>query len=205
MTDMLQKLTDQIYKEGVERAKKEAESIIQSARDEKKSILRAAIEEAEETKELARKESQELKANAESEVRMASNQALALTRQKIAELIIAKVACDCSKGIFSDPEFLKKAILTVIQAWGPSQKGVQDVYARLPEKDRGELENYLVCQAQDQLKQGLKIVFDEHIRSGFVINASDNSFRIGFTDEDFEALIKYFLRSRMKEFLFGEK
>ncbi|MFH1692040.1 MAG: hypothetical protein ABIC68_05695 [Candidatus Omnitrophota bacterium] len=205
MTDKLQKLTDQIYQEGVERAKKEAERIIQSAHEEKKSILRAAIDEAEETKELARKEAQDLRANAESEVRMASNQALALTRQKIAELIVAKVASDCSKEVFKDPDFLKKAILTVVQAWGPSQKGLQDIYVRLPEKDRGELENYLACQVQAQLKQGMKIVFDEHIRSGFSINASDDSFRIGFTDEDFEVLIKYFLRSRMKEFLFGEK
>lgn len=205
MSDKLQKLTDQIYQEGVERAKQDAAAIIQSAHDEKKTILRAAIDEAEEAKELARKEAQELRVNAESEVRMAANQAIALTRQKISELIIAKVAYDCSSGIFKDLDFLKKAIMTVIKAWDPTEKGEQEIYARLPEKDRHELEEYFACQAKSELKQGLKIVFDEHIRSGFVINASDDSFRIGFTDEDFEALIKYFLRSRMKEFLFGDK
>lgn len=205
MTDKLQRLTDQIYQEGLTRGKQEAQGIIQSAHEEKKNILRAAIDEAEEIKELARKEAQELRENAESEVRMAANQALALTRQKIAELIIAKVARECSSGIFKDPDFLKKAVLTVIKAWDPSEKGEQDIYVRLPEKERKELEDYLACQAQAELKQGLKIVFDEHIRSGFVINAKDDSFRIGFTDEDFEALIKYFLRSRMRDFLFGGK
>lgn len=205
MTDKLQKLTDQIYQEGLERARQEASLIIQSAQDEKKEILRAAIDEAEEVKELAHKEAQELRINAESEVRMAANQALALTRQKIADLIIAKVARDCSSGIFTDPDFLKKAVLTIIKAWDPSEKGEQDIYVRIPEKERKEFEDYLACQAKSQLKQGFKIVFDEHIRSGFVINAADESFRIGFTDEDFEALIKYFLRSRMRDFLFGGK
>ncbi len=205
MTDKLQKLTDQIYQEGIGRARQEAERIIQSAQEEKKAILRAAIDEAEEIKELAHKEAQELRAGAESEVRMAANQALALTRQKIAELIVAKVARDCSSGIFRDPDFLKNAIMTVIKAWDPSEKGEQDIYVRIPEKERKELQDYLACQAAAQLKQGLKVVFDEHIKSGFVINAVDESFRIGFTDEDFEALIMYFLRSRMRDFLFGGK
>lgn len=204
MTDKLQTLTDQIYREGVDRARQEAERIIQSAQDEKKAILRTAIDEAEEIKELARKEAQMLRADAESEVRMAANQALALTRQKIADLIIARVARDCSRGIFSDPDFLKKAVMTIIKAWDPSEKGEKDIYVRLPEKERKEFEDYLACQAQSQLQQGLKVVFDEHIKSGFVINAMDESFRVGFTDEDFEALIRYFLRSRMRDFLFGE-
>ncbi|MDO8972082.1 MAG: hypothetical protein Q7U74_15415, partial [Saprospiraceae bacterium] len=91
MSDKLEKLTQQIYEEGVAKAKGQARTILEHAEEEKKKLLRAAREEAEDIVAMARREADELRKKVESELRMASVQALALLRQKITELICEKV------------------------------------------------------------------------------------------------------------------
>ena len=115
MTDKLEKLTKQIYDEGIGRAREEAEKIIKAAQEEKKKILRAARQEAEDITDLAKKEAEELKNRVESEMRMATTQSLALLRQKISELISVKVASSSVKEIFDDKDFLKKILEIVMK------------------------------------------------------------------------------------------
>ncbi|MFH1459928.1 MAG: V-type ATP synthase subunit E [Candidatus Omnitrophota bacterium] len=203
MTDKLEKLTKQIYDEGVGKAQQEAEKIIQAANDEKKKILRAARQEAEDITNLAKKEADELKNRVESEMRMAAGQSLALLRQKITELISVKVASSSVKGIFDDKDFLKKILEVVMKEWVGSgcQRG-QDFYLKLSKNVQKDIQEHFLKKGKQELNKGLEIEFDEKIKSGFVISPKDESFRIGFTEEDFKALIQYFLRPRMRDFLF---
>ncbi|MGE5279498.1 MAG: hypothetical protein ACM3L6_01970, partial [Deltaproteobacteria bacterium] len=59
-------------------------------------------------------------------------------------------------------------------------------------------------EAKMHLDKGVRVEFEEHIKSGFTISPADGSYRIGFTDRDFEELIKTFLRPALREFLFKE-
>lgn len=205
MTDKLQELTQKLYQDGVEKAKLEAEKILDHAKEEKTRLLRLAREEAEEVLARAHREARELKSKVESEVRMSANQALALTRQQLSELITAKVSGDCARGIFNDPEFLKKCVELIINIWATQKEaGSKEICVRLPEKNRKDLENYLFCESKKELDRGIKIEFDEHIKSGFTISPKDGHYRLGFTDRDFEELIKTFLRPALRTFLFGK-
>ncbi|MCG2713082.1 MAG: hypothetical protein L6416_12280 [Candidatus Omnitrophica bacterium] len=206
MTDKLEKLTKQIYEEGVTKAKMEAENIIKAAEAEKRKILRSARVEAQDITNVARKDADELKNRIASEVRMASQQSLALLRQKITELICVSVSESSTKGLFDDAGFLKKILETVMKEWvaGGCKRG-QSFYLTLPQKMQAQLQDYFLEKGKKELDKRLEIEFDEKIKSGFVISPKDGSYRIGFTEEDFKALIEYFLRPRIKKFLFKDE
>jgi V/A-type H+/Na+-transporting ATPase subunit E len=205
MTDKLEKLTKQIYDEGIAKADKRAEEIIMAAEDEKRKILRSARKESEDIISVAHKESEELKHMVNSELRMASQQMLALLRQKITGLICEKVGTTSVQGLFDDTAFLKKILEVVMKEWASSHCAQsQDFYLKLPSTLQKDIKEHFFEKGKAELNAGLKIEFDEKIKSGFVITPKDGSYRIGFTEDDFKALVQYFLRPRMKKFLFGE-
>ena len=205
MTDKLEQLTKQIYEEGVEKARQEAARILAAAEEQKRKTLRAAREEAADVLVVARREAEELKHRVESEVRMASAQSLALLRQKITELICVKTAQASVSGIVDDPDFLKRILETVMKEWVSRGCGSgQDIYLKLPQKMQKEIQEYLFKKGKQVLDTGLKVEFSEDIASGFQITPQDGSYRIGFTEDDFQALILYFLRPRVKQFLFEQ-
>ncbi|MCM8813863.1 MAG: hypothetical protein NC924_08020 [Candidatus Omnitrophica bacterium] len=203
MSDKLEQLTKQIYEEGVQKAQEEAKKIVAAAEEEKRKILRQAREEAEEMRAAAAREAEELRRRVESELRMAGQQVLALLRQKITEMISVKVAEQGAKNFVGDPNFLKNVLEVVMKEWISSgcQHG-QEFYLKLPHALRQDLETYFLQHAQQELGAGLRVEFDEKIKSGFVIVPKDGGYRIGFTEDDFKALILYFLRPRLIEFLF---
>lgn len=206
MTDKLEKLTKQIYEEGIQKANTEAENIIKAAQEEKRKILRAARVEAQDITNVAKKDADELKNRVTSEMRMASQQTLALLRQKITELICVSVSKSSADGLFDDPDFLKNILETVMKEWvGSGCKQGQDFYLKLPKKVQKDIQEHFFASGKQALDKGLKIEFDEKVKSGFVITPKDGSYRIGFTEDDFKALIQYFLRPRMRQFLFGDK
>ena len=205
MTDKLEKLTKQIYDEGIAKAEEKAKQIITAAEEEKRKILRSARKESEDIIAVAHKKADELKNMVDSEMRMATQQSLALLRQKITELISVKVSKGAADGIFDDTEFLRKILEIVMKEWlGSGCRRGQEFYLMLPGKLQKEIQDHFFVKGKQELDKSLKIEFDEKIKSGFVISPEDGSYRIGFTEDDFKALIQYFLRPRMKRFLFGE-
>ena len=204
MSDKLEKLTKQIYDEGINKAQQEAAEITAKAEQEKKKILRSARQEAEDIVNLAKKEAEELKNRVESELRMSSSQSLALLRQKISELICEKVSAESTSELFNDPGFLKKTVEIVMKEWISSHcLGGQEFYLKLPADLQAKIKEYFLESGKKYLDKGLKIQFDAGVKSGFVISPANGRYRIGFTEEDFRALITYFLRPQMKKFLFG--
>jgi V/A-type H+-transporting ATPase subunit E len=205
MTDKLERLTKQIYEEGVGKAKAEAKKIIEAAEEEKKKVLRSAREEAKDIQDGARKEAEELKNRVTSELRMATQQTLALLRQQITELICVKVAKSSTGGVIDDPKFLKKILEMVIKEWiSTSCKQGEEFQLRLPQNMQKDIQDYFFEKGKQELDKGITVQFDEKIKGGFIVSPKDGSYRIGFTEEDFKELILYFLRPRMKEFLFHQ-
>lgn len=205
MTDKLAKLTKQIYDEGVQKAKQEADNILSSAKEEREKIVRSAQKQAHDIGVAAQKEADELKKRVESELRMASQQSLTTLRQKINELICADASKAAAKDIFDDTQFLKKIIETVLKNWAESGGQDKDVLLKLPKNVQKDMQDFFEGKAKQQLDKGLNVSFDAKIKSGFTVSPKDGSYRIGFTDEDFQALIENFLRPRMKTFLFEKK
>ncbi len=205
MENKLQELTEKIYAEGVDKANKEAQQIIDNARAEVEKMQEKAQEDAGQIIEKAKKEAEEIKKNVNSEVKLSARQAINTIKQQITGLITAKAAGENIKKAFKDKEFLQKIIETAVKNWDPKSGKTMDMVILLPEKDRKELDDYFNKKQKALLDAGLEIRFDDSMEAGFKIGPKDGSYQISFTDEDFENFFRNYLRPRTKELLYPEK
>jgi V/A-type H+/Na+-transporting ATPase subunit E len=204
MENKLQELTNKIYTEGVDKARKEADEIIAAAREEAERMQKNAEKEAAMIIENAEKEAREIKNNVHSEVRLSARQAINTIKQQLTSLITARSTGEEIKKAFADKEFIRRIIETAIKNWSPSgTKGI-DVTLLLPEKDRKELNDYFAGKQKSLLDAGLELRFEESMKSGFKIGPKDGSYQVSFTEEDFENFFRNYLRPRTMELLYSE-
>lgn len=204
MNEKLQELTKKIYDEGLEKGKNEALEIVEKAKKEAENILTKAEKDAKNLLEKATKESEELKKIVHSELAISSRQALTSVKQKIASLINEKAVDQALTKSFNDKELMKSLMLKIAENWGEISKSSQGVIMYLPEKDKQELEDFLLKNVAGVISQGFDISFEEGIKSGFRIGPKDKSFKISFTDKDFESFFMQFLRPRTQKFFTEE-
>jgi V/A-type H+-transporting ATPase subunit E len=205
MNDKLQELTRKIYEEGLEKGKKEAGEILSNAKHEADELLKNARKEAEKIIEQAKKESEELKKNVQSELNLSSKQAINALKQRLTDLVVTKSIRGTLDKAFDDNEFIQKIILAIVANWDKIDKSGGDITVVLPEKDKGKLDDFLKGKIAKQIQSGLTIDFEEGMKSGFKIGPADGSFRISFTESDFENFFKQYLRPRTKKLLYGEQ
>ncbi|MCF8302057.1 MAG: V-type ATP synthase subunit E [Bacteroidales bacterium] len=205
MENKLQELTEKIYSEGVSKANEEAKQIKQKAEKEAEEIKNQAQKEADEIVNKAKKEAEEIKKNLDSELRLSANQAVTALKQKITDLITAKVIDEPVEKVFKDKDFVQEIIETAIKNWDPSKTGQLNVAVMLPKEDENKLGKYFTAKENEYMQKGLEVKFDQRMKSGFKIGPKDGSFKISFTDQDFENFFKAYLRPRTNQLLYGEK
>ncbi|MHC1775042.1 MAG: hypothetical protein AB9834_06455 [Lentimicrobium sp.] len=197
MENKLQELTRKIYDEGIEKARQEAAVIIGDARKQAESVTMNARKEAEEILKKALSNAEEIQRNAKSEIRMSSKQAISAIRQQIATLITAKVVDAPVKDTVSDKAFIGDLIRKALENFNNNASLV------LPAADEKSLERYFGNRLNQVITSGVDVTFDEKIKGGFKIGPKDNSYVISFTDEDFQAFFRSFMRQRTINLLFG--
>lgn len=200
MEKKLQELTEKIYSEGVEKAKIEAENIVKEAKEKAEKELSNAQNEAKKIIEEANKKSDEIKRNGESEMKLASKQALSEVKQKITDIITSGVISENVKTAMDDKEFVKSLIESSIK--GLSSEGTTDLEVILPEEKKSELEGYLKSNAGKLLKGELVVNLSNEIVNGFKIGPADGSYKMSFTDDDFANFFKKYLRPKTITILF---
>jgi V/A-type H+/Na+-transporting ATPase subunit E len=203
MNSKIQQLTETIYNEGVQKAKEEAEAILKEAREKAAGIEKDAQKEAEKKVAEAEGKAQELKKQVDSEIKMTLNQAVSAMKQEITSLITMKVIQPSVKELFSDNDYLKKLISSVVKGW--MEKESFDVKVILPEQERNQLEGFFKNNLADEMNKGLEVSFAQNMKSGFKIGPADGSYLISFTDEDFTNFLKAYLRPKTSQLLFEEE
>ncbi len=205
MENKLQELTEKLYAEGINKAKKEADEIRQKAEEQAEEIKKQAKKEAKSIVQKAEKQADKTKKNLESELKLSASQALTALKQKITNLITAKVIDKPVKEAFSNSEFIKESIQKAIANWKPGQGSTADLTILLPAKTEKKLKSYFLSKENEILKKGFEVSFDDKLSSGFVIKSGKEGFKISFTDEDFKNFFKAYLRPRSSEYLYGEQ
>jgi V/A-type H+-transporting ATPase subunit E len=203
MNEKLKELTQKIYNEGLEKGRKEGDEIVEKARKEADQILKEARKEADEIKEKAGKEAEELRKNVSSELEISARQSVTAIKQRITETVSDKAVKEAIGKAFEDKDFIKEVITSIVENWGRIEKSDKDVLVFLSEKDRQKLGDALMAKAAKKIDGGLEIEFEEGIKSGFKIGPKDGSYKISFTDRDFERFFKQYLRPRTQK-LFSE-
>ncbi len=55
------------------------------------------------------------------------------------------------------------------------------------------------------LKEGIEVGYSREVRSGFKVGEKEGGYYIGFSDENFEALLGQYLREKVTNILYGER
>ncbi|MGD2035493.1 MAG: hypothetical protein PVF73_10585, partial [Bacteroidales bacterium] len=172
MQSKLQELTEKIYQEGVEKGNAEAQQIIDSANSRATEIIEKAKKEADSIVKEAEKKAKETKINTESEIKLSGKQSINALKQQMVDVLNDKITREAVKNAFSDKDFTKKIVETLLSNWASSGQ-TMDLSLLLPEKDEKNLNQYFKKEARKYLDKGVDIQFDPSVNAGFQLGPKD--------------------------------
>ena len=185
------KLTDKIYKEGVEKGNEEAGRIIAEANAQKDTILKDAEAEAKRIVAAAEKQAAELKKNTEAELKLFATQSVEALKSEVTNLITGDV-----KAALMDPAYMQKVILELVKSWPANE------FLTIQASDSDGLKAYFEANAKGLLEKGYKIEKVSGKKASFSIIPADGSYKVTFGEDEFIEFFKEFLRPQLVEMLF---
>ena len=198
MENKLQQLTQKLYDEGLEKGRAEAERLVAEAKTNAAKIVKEA--EAQAAKILAEANT---KAQDVTEISLAGKQALSKIKAEISSMIIAKSTAPAVKAATLDPEFVKQMLLTVAKNWSGADSSKNQLKALLPEAEQKAFEATFEAAAKELLAAGVEVGYSKEVRTGFKVGAKDGGYYISFSDQDFDALLKEYLRDKVYKMLYN--
>lgn len=205
MENKLQELTRTLYAEGLEKGRSEAEALVAEAKAEAAKILAEAHSEADSIVKQAEKRAEDVEKNSLTEIALAGKQAVAKIKSEIATMIIAKTTGEGVKAATLDATFLKEMLVAVAKNWDGAGSGKVELKALLPEVERAKLDAAFEKSAKELLSAGIEVGYSAQVRTGFKVGQKEGGYYISFTDEDFDALMKEYLREKVAHLLYEAK
>lgn len=193
----LEKLTDQIYKEGIEKAQQDSKKIRQEAAAEKDTILKNAKAEAAGIIEEAQREANRLQKSVESELELKAKQFMSDLKVKIQGSLSQKIIEPNTKAALADVNFMQSIIADVLKHW----KDTNDLELILPKDLEAKL-NGAFTQSIKKQAPNLTITFKSSLNGGFRIAKKADNYQISFSDDDFIEIFKSYLSEQTNEVLF---
>ena len=200
--DKLQELTDKLYQEGLSKGRQEGEALLAEAKNQAGLLVEQARQQAEEILGQARKDAADYKTKVESDLKMASSQALAATRKDLENMVVSKIADTQVAKAMAAPDFIKGIITEVAKKFNADEP--TDLALVLPESLQKELEPFVKNELGKLLGAGVDASFSKKVAGGFNLGPKDGGWFIRLTDESFKDLIGAYLRPVTKKLLFGE-
>ncbi|MBE7440426.1 MAG: hypothetical protein HS115_18395 [Spirochaetales bacterium] len=193
MERKLDQLVNQIYEEGIEKAKKEKESILEQARAEAESIVNRARAEARALKSAAEEESRLLAEGARTEVRLAVDRAQAELKRQLETILEQKILPEGSLKL--DGPFLQALLLEAVRGFkAGSQVTLSDT---MEEEWRSRI------KASIQSALPVDVEFSPGQKSGFSIKQAGENYRLDFSAEALENFLRSFLKATTRSLLFS--
>lgn len=195
MEQQIQDLVDSIRKEGIDKAKLDAERIISEAEARAKAIIEDAEKERARLLEGAKASIETERASAQSSIKQAARDVSLSLRKSIEGKYteILKAGCrDAMHG--SDLVAILKAVIS-----GEFSGSIVEI----PEADMDAVAAELSAQFADEIRKGLEFRPSSRISSGFRIIEKDGSGYIDMTGEESAELLLPYLSSSLKALIEG--
>lgn len=203
MENKLQQLTQKLYDEGLEKGRAEAERLVAEAKTNAAKIVKEAEAQAAKILAEANTKAQDVEKNAMTEISLAGKQALSKIKAEISSMIIAKSTAPAVKAATLDLEFVKQMLLTVAKNWSGADSSKNQLKALLPEAEQKAFEATFEAAAKELLAAGVEVGYSKEVRTGFKVGAKDGGYYISFSDQDFDALLKEYLRDKVYKMLYN--
>lgn len=196
-TSNLDVLTEKIYREGIEKAEKEAADILASAQKEAEEILEKAHSISREILVKAEKDAQQLAKKSEGEIRLKGNRIISDLQKRIKSMIRDRILRKNIHELAMDPDFLKSVIHDLIENWNKDEKAElvfsEDLRSKMDKRFDKAIAHDL---------NNLSITFDDRLSTGFRISRESDNYQITFTEDDFNELFRSYLDERTSKLLF---
>lgn len=195
---------DKLYNEGLSKGRKDADELVAKAAREAEEIISDAKAKAAKIVSKAEQEADDIKSRIANDIKMASAQSITATKQSIENLVVAN-ALNANVGkAMSDTEFVKSLLTTVVKAFNAANPESVPLEVILPSSMQKELQSAFATEIYDNLAKGSEVKFAKGMSDGFKIGPKDGGYVIGFTADDFNALLGSYLRPSTRKLLFGE-
>ncbi|MFR9619986.1 MAG: hypothetical protein SNH63_02060 [Rikenellaceae bacterium] len=201
MENKLQELTKRLYDEGLQKGRAEADDVVAKAKAEAAQIVEEAKVQADRIVSSAENTAADMVKNSLTEITLAGRQALAKIKAEIASLIITESIESGVKSAAMDGEFIASMLLAVAKNWS-GDSGSVSLEALLPAAEKAALEKALKSSSAKLLAAGVEVGYSDTVKSGFKIGAKDGGYYISFSDVDFDALMRGYLRDKVYKLLF---
>ena len=202
MENKLDILTKKLYDEGVDKARREAENIINQAKQEAEKIVAEAKAKADQMNADAEADVANLKKKAESEMTLSARQAITALKQAIANLVAGNVAGEIAKVGFEEKAFIQELLMTIVKKWDVAG-GNLDMEILLSADEKNKFESFVTAKYKDLLDKGLAVNVG-NLEEGFVIQPKDGGFQIAFSEKLFEAFFNQYIKGFTKKLLFND-
>jgi V/A-type H+-transporting ATPase subunit E len=199
MDHKIQELTEQLYREGVQKGEEKAKVLIEDADRKAGTIIEEARVRSGKIIADAEAQAADIRHAAEGEIRLAGMQVVSLVKQQIVDAVIARSLDTPLSKTLSDPTVLRELVLSMAQHWKS-----EPIEAVLPASLENQLGPLLKEAVARELRKGLQVSFSKNIKAGFRIGPAGQGFKISMTDDDFAVFFREFLRPRTQTLLFGE-
>ena len=198
MQNKLDQLTQKIYQEGIDKAEEEAAKIRANARRDAEEIIEKARQEADEIRRQAQEDANQLRRNTEADLKLAGQQAISSLKQRVKELLVAKVLDEPAAKLMVDQEFLKELILEVTRNWD----NAEGIELHLSDKLRHKMDEAFENSLRKEIG-GLEITYNQRLSQGFRIQPQKGSYQITFTEEDLKEFFKPYLKQKAEQIIFS--
>jgi V/A-type H+-transporting ATPase subunit E len=193
----LDKLADQIYQEGISKAKTDSQKIMEDAEAKAASIIQEAKKEAERIKKAAEKEASRSKEKAQNEIRLAGKQAISQLQATIRSLLSDQLVGKTLSTSIEDQAFLEKLIFEIVSKWSPDAGVEVTLSGQLSSELREDLKSKVASKLT-----GIELKVSDSLQKGFVVESSKDGYFIAFTEDDLRIFLEEYLSSDLQSLLF---
>jgi len=190
MTQDLQQLLEKIQRDGVDKAKADADKLMADARAQAKSLVEEAQAEASKIKAAARQEAESFERRAEETIRQSARDTVLGVEKSVTNLLAGLLLKDINAALANDTALTSHLASEAVRAYIGGKGGI-DVAAA------AKLADQLRAQLAAEAVEGVNVVTDEATGAGFRVRLAGGRVEHAFTGSAVaEALAKQ-LRPRL--------
>ena len=196
MEEQLDSLLEKIKREGVDKAKAEADLIIKEAGRKADEMLKDADAKANALRESAERDSAVYAERSQTSIRQAARDIILSVGSALSNVALAVARRETQTAL--NTETLRDLIKTVIETYtqGKTSGGIEVL---LNPEQKQQVVDSLMRKLSDAVKEGVTLQDDAGIVSGFRVSIPDKQVEHDFTDEAIAEALSELLRPELGE------
>ena len=197
--EKVKELTDKIYHEGIEKARKEADHILSDANTQASDIIASANKEAERIISMAKDYAHKAEDRVIAELRMYAKQTFSSVRTAIADMLTEEIVKSALDEVKQDKHFINKLLIEVAGKWAAGESLI------VTSASAAALHKYVSIHAKELLDNGLMFRQEDGEQPLFSITSFKNGYKVNFGNAEFENYLKSIIRPQLIRLLFDNE